>query len=241
MKIKFDNITAKTAKYCALIFTVLLLIGLVFSFLEIPGTEVFYIMAVYTGVLVGLPCYVVLFAAKLYFARLQAYGYEIPENKKTYGNNLNNLPKTCEAGSSLFAKHSRIGMWMYFACFVLFLVVDVMYLIKWHFMKDICTFLFTVCLVLDSVWLVLAVIMWRQMNPEKYRDDVECDKTRKERLNLENIIVFAIFWAIVCALVSNLAVSTTKYMYKTQMGDKQVAASEFKMADDTVELGNYES
>ena len=42
MKIKFDNITAKTAKYCALIFTVLLLIGLVFSFLEIPGTEVFY-------------------------------------------------------------------------------------------------------------------------------------------------------------------------------------------------------
>ena len=240
MKIKFDNITAKTAKYCALIFTVLLLIGLVFSFLEIPGTEVFYIMAVYTGVLVGLPCYVVLFAAKLYFARLQAYGYEIPENKKTYGNNLNNLPKTCEAGSSLFAKHSRIGMWMYFACFVLFLVVDVMYLIKWHFMKDICTFLFTVCLVLDSVWLVLAVIMWRQMNPEKYRDDVECDKTRKERLNLENIIVFAIFWAIVCALVSNLAVSTTKYMYKTQMGDKQVAASEFKMADDVVRLEYYE-
>ena len=38
---------------------------------------------------------------------------------------------------------------MYFAFFVLFLVVDVMYLIKWHFMKDICTFLFTVCLVLD--------------------------------------------------------------------------------------------
>ena len=241
MKIKFDNITVKTAKYCAFIFTVLLLIGLFFSFLEIPGTEVFYIMAVYAGVLVGLPCYVVLFAAKLYFARLRAYGYEIPDNKKTYGNNLNNLPKTHGAGSSLFAKHSRIGMWMYFAFFVLFLVVDVMYLIKWHFMKDICTFLFTVCLVLDIVWLILAVIMWRQRNTEKYRDDVECDKTRKERLNLENIIVFAIFWAIVCALVSNLAVSTTKYMYKTQMGDKQVAASELKMADNTVELGNYES
>ena len=245
MKIKFDNITAKTAKYCALIFTVILLIGLIFSFLEIPGTEVFYIMAVYTGVLVGLPCYVVVLAAKLYFARLRAYGYEIPDNKKTYGNNLNNLPKTREAGSSLFAKHSRIGMWMYFACFVLFLVVDVMYLIKWHFMrehqmKDICTFLFTVCLVLDSVWLILAMILRRQRNTVKYRDDVECDKTRKERLNLENIIVFAIFWAIVCALVSNLAVSTTKYMYKTQMGDKQVAASELKMADDVVRLEYYE-
>lgn len=240
MKIKFDNITAKTAKYCALIFTVFLLIGLVFSFLEIPGTEVFYIMTVYTGVLVGLPCYVVLFAAKLYFARLRAYGYEIPDNKKIYGNNLNNLPKMREAGSSLFAKHSWIGMWMYFACFVLFLVVDVMYLIKWHFMKDICTFLFTVCLVLDSVWLILAIILRRQRNTEKYRDDVECDKTRKERLNLENIIVFAIFWAIVCALVSNLAVSTTKYMYKTQMGDKQVAASELKMADDVVRLEYYE-
>ncbi len=222
MKIKFDNITAKTAKYCALIFTVLLLIGLVFSFLEIPGTEVFYIMAVYTGVLVGLPCYVVLFAAKLYFARLRAYGYEIPDNKKIYGNNLNNLPKTREAGRSLFAKHSRIGMWMYFAFFVLFLVVDVMYLIKWHFMKDICTFLFTVCLVLDIVWLILAVIMWRQRNTEKYRDDVECDKTRKERLNLENIIVFAIFWAIVCALVSNLAVTTTKYMDKAQRENAQI-------------------
>ena len=84
MKIKFDNVTAKTAKYCALIFTVLLLIGLVFSFLEIPGTEVFYIMAVYTGVLVGLPCYVVVFAAKLYFARLRVYGYEIPEKKNIW-------------------------------------------------------------------------------------------------------------------------------------------------------------
>lgn len=241
MKIKFDNITAKIAKYCALIFTVLLLIGLVFSFLEIPGTEVFYIMAVYTGVLVGLPCYVVLFAAKLYFARLQTYGYEIPENKKTYGNNLNNLPKTRGAGSSLFAKHSRIGMWMYFAFFVLFLVVDVMYLIKWHFMKDISTFLFTVCLVLDSVWLILAVTMWRQRNTEKYRDDVECDKTRKERLNLENIIVFAIFWAIVCAVACIQAVTTTKYMDKVQRENAQVAASELKMADNTVELGNYES
>ena len=241
MKIKFDNITVKTAKYCAFIFTVLLLIGLFFSFLEIPGTEVFYIMAVYTGVLVGLPCYVVLFAAKLYFARLRAYGYEIPENKKTYGNNLNNLPKTHGAGSSLFAKHSRMGMWMYFAFFVLFLVVDVMYLIKWHFMKDICTFLFTVCLVLDSVWLILAMILRRQRNTVKYRDDVECDKTRKERLNLENIIVFAIFWAIVCALVSNLAVTTTKYMDKAQRENAQVAASELKMADNTVELGNYES
>lgn len=226
MKIKFDNITAKTAKYCALIFTVLLLIGLFFAFLKIPGTEVFYIMAVYTGLLVGFPCYVVFLAAKLYFARLKAYGYEIPENKKTYENNLNNLPKTHGAGNSLFAKHSQIGMWMYFAFFVLFLVVDVMYLIKWHFMKDICTFLFTVCLVLDSVWLILAVIMRRQRNTEKYRDDVECDKTRKERLNLENIIVFAIFWAIVCALVSYLAVSTTKYMYKAQMGDTQVVVEE---------------
>ena len=85
-----------------------------------------------------------------------------------------------------------------------------------------------------------AVIMWRQRNTEKYRDDVECDKTRKERLNLENIIVFAIFWAIVCALVSNLAVSTTKYMYKTQMEDAQVAAAELKMADDVVRLEYYE-
>ena len=172
MKIKFDRIIAKTAKCCALICTVLFVIGVVFSFLEIDGTEFFYIMTIYASVLVGVPCYVVLLSAKFYFIRLRAYGYEIPENKKTYGNNLNNLPKTREAGRSLFAKHSRIGMWMYFAFFVLFLVVDVMYLIKWHFMKDICTFLFTVCLVLDIVWLILAVIMWRQRNTEKYRDDV---------------------------------------------------------------------
>lgn len=222
MKIKFDRIIAKTAKCCALICTVLFVIGVVFSFLEIDGTEFFYIMTIYASVLVGVPCYVVLLSAKFYFIRLRAYGYEIPENKKTYGNNLNNLPKTREAGRSLFAKHSRIGMWMYFAFFVLFLVVDVMYLIKWHFMKDICTFLFIVCLVLDIVWLILAVIMWWQRNTEKYRDDVECDKTRKERLNLENIIVFAIFWAIVCTVACIQAVTTTKYMDKVRMEDAQI-------------------
>lgn len=226
MKIKFDNITAKTAKYGALICTVLLIIGVVLSFLKIDGTEFFYTMTIYASVFVGIACYVVFFSAKLYFARLRAYGYEVPDNKKTYENNLNNLPKTHEAGSSLFVKHSRIGMWMYFAFFALFLMLDVMYLIKWHFMKDTCLFMFVVCLVLDIVWLILAMILRRQRNTEKYRDDVECDRTRKERLNLENIIVFAIFWAIVCALVSYLAVSTTKYMYKTQMGDTQVVVEE---------------
>ena len=96
MKIKFDRIIAKTAKCCALICTVLFVIGVVFSFLEIDGTEFFYIMTIYASVLVGVPCYVVLLSAKFYFIRLRAYGYEIPENKKTYGNNLNNLPKRQE-------------------------------------------------------------------------------------------------------------------------------------------------
>ena len=94
MKIKFDRIIAKTAKCCALICTVLFVIGVVFSFLEIDGTEFFYIMTIYASVLVGVPSYVVLLSAKFYFIRLRAYGYEIPDNKKTYGNNLNNLPKT---------------------------------------------------------------------------------------------------------------------------------------------------
>ena len=107
-------------------------------------------------------------------------------------------------------------------------------------MKDICTFLFSMCLVLDSVWLILAVILRRQRNTEKYRDDVECDKTRKERLNLENIIVFAIFWAIVCAVACIQAVTTTKYMDKARMENAQVAASELKMADDVVRLEYYE-
>ena len=42
---------------------------------------------------------------------------------------------------------------------------------------------------------VLHSLLCGKINPlgqiphtEKYRDDVECDKTRKERLNLENII-----------------------------------------------------
>ena len=56
MKIKFDRIIAKTAKCCALICTVLFVIGVVFSFLEIDGTEFFYIMTIYASVLVGVPC-----------------------------------------------------------------------------------------------------------------------------------------------------------------------------------------
>jgi len=35
-------------------------------------------------------------------------------------------------------------------------------------------------------------------------------------------------------------VTTTKYMDKAQRENAQVAASELKMADNTVELGNYE-
>lgn len=101
MKIKYDKATAQTAKCCAIIFSVLLLIGLVMSALKIPGTEVLYIMEVYSGALICVPCWGVYLFARLYFVRLRAYGYEIPEHKKKYGDKLGELVRIQDAETSL--------------------------------------------------------------------------------------------------------------------------------------------
>lgn len=217
MKIKYDNITAKIAKHCAIIFSIILFMGLVMAVLKIPDIEVLYIMAVYMGALVGIPCWGVYLFARMYFIRLRAYGYEIPDNKKKYRNNLSTLVRGQGAGRSLFAWHSRIGMWLYLIFFFIFMAIDLIYLIKWNFIKDISLFMFNTCGILNIVWFVFAMIMKKQGNVDKYRDDVECDRERKERWNLENIIVFAIVYAIVCGVASNFAVSFTKYTFEMQI------------------------
>ncbi|MEE0036032.1 MAG: hypothetical protein UEY44_07010 [Coprococcus sp.] len=228
MKIKYDKATAQTAKCCAIIFSVLLLIGLVMSALKIPGTEVLYIMAVYSGALICVPCWGVYLFARLYFVRLRAYGYEIPEHKKKYGDKLSELVRIQDAETSLFAKHSKIGACIYIAIFCVFMVIDTVYLFKWNFMKETCYFWYVICVVLNLLWIVLAGIMRKQENKDKYRDDVEPDDGRKERWNLENIIIFAICFMAVCAIAINLAVSTTKYVFEAQIDGDMLQADSIR-------------
>lgn len=89
-------------------------------------------------------------------------------------------------------------------------------------------FWYVICVVLNLLWIVLAGIMRKQENKDKYRDDVEPDDGRKERWNLENIIIFAICFMAVCAIAINLAVSTTKYVFEAQIDGDMLQADSIR-------------
>lgn len=214
VRIKYDKQSMKMLKRISIVATILFVIGIVLMFLEINGTELLMLFALYIGAGLSIACYVNLVAGWFYMKRLKKYGYQIPEKKSDYDGNLENLPKVNNIeAASIFSRHSR---WCFRACILIFLfffVLDVRYILQWKFMKDNCKSLFVLCLFFYLIWIVFALALKKQGNKEKYRDDVEPDITRKERWGLEQILFTMIVLFLLSLFANDTAYSMTKYIF----------------------------
>ena len=97
--------------------------------------------------------------------------------------------------------------------FVVFAVLDVRYYLQWKFMKENCTALFGLCFFFYLIWILFALVLKKQSNKNKYRDDVEPDTTRKERWSLEQILFTMTILCLLCIFANDTAYSMTKYVF----------------------------
>ena len=214
VRIKYDKQSMKILMGTFIVAMLLLVIGIVLLSMKVSGTEIFILLTLYLGGVLAVFSLAGLLAGFLYMKRLKKYGYEIPVKKSDYDEKIENLPKTSEAeGTSLFSVHSK---WSCRACvllFFFFLILDVLYYVKWKFMGD--GSLFVLCFFFYLIWLIFALALKKQSNGKKYRDDVEPDASRKERWSLEQV-VFTMFVLFLLSLYANYtAHSMTEYIFRT--------------------------
>lgn len=98
-KIKYDKNAMQFLRVLFLASLVSFVLSLIFMFAapndsSLDVTAVMAILGLYFGGLLMLICGISYIGGRCYFARLKKYGFIIPESKKLYGEDLNNLPKS---------------------------------------------------------------------------------------------------------------------------------------------------
>lgn len=197
MKIKYDTNIIKILRVVMTVSALFSLVGWFCILNKIAGTEYIMVAGIIGGGLLFLYSGMQLLAGSCYIHRLKYYGYEVPYKRKEYGNDLQNVPRNDEVihrtGCNV---ESKILGFMNLIIFVVSNAWNVYYFLY----KYIDTYeisLLSIPIVADMYWLMGAIVSYRQMNSEKYRDDVELDFHRKERVPIEkgvmNAIVMFIF------------------------------------------------
>lgn len=219
IKIKYDLKSYKIIKVILAISGCMLALALLLISTEIQGTEVLSLLLLYIGGGLFIYCLLESLSAFCYFKRLKVYGYTVPEDKNDYAGFLQNLPRNPDnQACSVYSKFNKIAIIVCFIMLGICSILDFSFFIKWHFMDGNCMFLFMVTLVFYLiVWLILVLIMHKQSNADKYRDDVEIDTGRKTRWTPGLIAANVIILFVICLIANSIATSMIKYVFESQI------------------------
>lgn len=213
--IKYD---AKTVRLLRVLCKIAAVVFLVSAFLaEKVWVEVGMIVLPAGLILVFLIVYH--WCGKQYLKKLNSEGYIIPERAADYGGVLENLPRTeiKQLEPESYNRRSKV-LWIIcmFAFFIL-LAIAVYFCYCWSFMKDNVPVALLILGVPGLLWLIFALVFRKQMSNEKYKEDVEIDNCRRDRLSLGPAIVFIVilFWGSWGAIL--LADAMMKYVYNARV------------------------
>lgn len=227
MKIKFDGRTIKILLITTIVSTFLFLTGLFCMLAEVEVGDTVIVVIVLLGLYVGGGIFLFaglnLLIGFCYIRRLKAYGYEVPYKKEDYGNDLRNVPRVSK-NSCQEAKNvgSRVLSFIYAAVFLLVNVWNVRYIVRWHPYLGNDAVVFGVLLfLLDSFWAIAAFVFFRQADTQRYRDDVEIEDGRKERISLDKGIVDGIILLCIMMLIKSAAVGISDLMFYSRVEHDQ--------------------
>ncbi len=222
VKIRYDRKTMRLVRVIFIISITISAICIVPQFFKGIFSDLFlefiqYFICFWLGIVEVLSG-IILLDCICYFRMLKKCGYEIPEDRARYGNDIRRLPrdeecidyivrpKRCVVLSVL----SLIG----FGCSVFY---DVKLLLEWNLVGIDWIFGPVTGIVVDVTWLVLGVSILRQLNKKKYKEDYELDNSRRDRFTLiYSLILIAIVTWI--TIVTRFAQDTyMSYVYHGRM------------------------
>ncbi len=226
MKIKYDCNYLRIVYTLAVGSVIAVIAGIMLVVMEVSGTEEISFWCIFLAGGIFIVSLAGIISAKMYFGRLAAYGYEIPDNKRTYSNQLENLPRASMIieQTSLFGKYSRYGMFACLCLYAVFMAINSILFIKWKFMGEDNITVFIMFSVFLLIWLILVIVLKRQSNKDKYRDDVETDTSRKVRWSTELIIFNIVIMFLLSCFALLTQDSMMNYMFKARIEyDREMA------------------
>ena len=155
---------------------------------------------------------------KLYCSELEKAGYEIPYDRKQYGKQISNLPRTkeLEFDKEGICRYSRILSVMAGGVAIVIFGFAIKYIIQWQFVED--AVFVTICLfVLCFLWLIGFYVYRKQSDNRKYRNFYEDEDYRKIRTALFDGIIAIIFLGAISFFLVATAYSFTRYIEKTRV------------------------
>ncbi len=162
-------------------------------------------------------------ASRAYLRRLEKHGYEIPNYKKDYDYLLEMLPRKQQGTKNLSSdgNYNKCSLTLaVISLVVLFVLIgyNIWFLLEWRCMfQGERIFTFGMMSIADIVLLADCVIFFRQMNEKYYKDDVEIDNTRKNRISFMEGILIIIILSVGSLIVKNTFSSMTEYIFKSRV------------------------
>ena len=226
--IKYDKRSVKVYRTLLLITIVYFGLSLFCMFTDIPSignakleevliTVVLY--GLYFGVIGILYLSYQWISAFFYLKRLEKYGYEVPENRKEY-EIVERLPKkenVVQVQTQGYHRGSKILTGLSVLVAAVMLLLTGYYFYRWSFIGENAHAMLVMQLIADVFWLIPIFIFKKEMNLQKYKDDVEIDITRRTRKNVVSGVLLIILFVLVALYVKATAHSMTKYIYVSRM------------------------
>ena len=176
--------------------------------------------------------------AIFYLKRLEKYGYEVPQNRKEY-QIVERLPKreaALQPEEKEYHEGSKVLVSLTILIAVIMLTLTGYYFYKWSFIDD-AKALFVIQLIVDAFWLIPISVFYKEMNVQRYKDDVEIDITRKTRMNVVSGILLLLMLILIASYVKLSAHSMTRYVYVSRMAKDREKIQEIHNA---LETASYE-
>lgn len=226
-KIKYDKKEKNLYKKTAVIFSVLSAVNGCFL---LKGedilrcfpveVEVVFLCSIWPLGMLAVGLWVGYMEAVLYLKRLWKFGYEIPEDKRKFNRDLEQLPRLEHVViNGRIKSYDSIVLTVLTGIIVIALLIyDICFLYRYSSVgKDILFFegmlLFGTC-----IWVFLGIFYARQISDRRYKYDVEIDEKRKNRTNLTDGFV-EISLLLVLTLPAVKAIDeAVQYMIKARAG-----------------------
>ena len=170
-----------------------------------------------------------------YMRRLQQHGYEVPEDKRQYDYILEKLPiqqLTADVVSSAETRNKSsviLGV-LSLVSLIILGISNVLYLVEWSFYHEEIIFMICMIFVIDIVLLVYCVLFFRQTNEVRYKDDVEIDTNRENRMPLVEGVLTIMILICLSVFMKYEAHSLTDYIFKSHVSADQTSLQNIKRA-----------
>lgn len=181
-----------------------------------------FVILFFVGLYVGMPLFIYFLYHTLsgmaYLKRLEVHGYEMPRDRCIYDNMLEHLPKVDSLEQEehkkqfLGSKTSKMLLIVSICVAVFMLGCTIYYISKWYYIGEDAMALFVLQLIEDAFWMWPISVFYKQMDMQKYKDDVELDGNRKNRFDIVNGLGIILILGLIALGIKCSAHSMTAYI-----------------------------